>query len=148
MKKLIFLCLVAVISAGSIFASPSPDASEKILKLFHHDFPEVQKQTIYDYGDYYIVYFKEDENSSCRVFYNLDGDMLKTVKYYSADKLDPFIRAKVDEKYRGKTIYGITEVESEVEHFYQIILQDSKTWYYIKSDPTGSMTLEEKLIKS
>lgn len=148
MKKLIFMCLVAVSFTTGIFASPLPDASEKILKLFHHDFPDVQKQIFHDYGDSYVVYFKKEDNSSCRVYYNLDGTMLKTIKYYSATELDPFIRAKVNAKYKGKTIFGVTEVASNEEHFYQIILQDTKKWYTIKSDATGSITLVSKLVKT
>ncbi len=148
MKKLISLCLVAIISTTSIFASSLSDASEKILKLFHHDFPEVQNQTFYDYGDSYMVYFKKDDNSSCKVYYDLDGAMTKTIKYYVGSELDPFIRSKVNQKYKGKTIYGVTEVISDDEHFYQIILQDNKSWYTIKSDATGSMRLENKLFKS
>ena len=146
MKKLIFLCLFAVFSTG-IFASSYPDASERILKLFHRDFPNVHQQIFHDYGDSYMVYFKEDENSSCRVYYNLDGTMSETIKYYSAEQLDPFIRAKVDEKYHGKIIFGVTEVISNDEHFYEIVLQDNKAWYTIKSDAIGSMSLEKKLIK-
>ena len=74
--------------------------------------------------------------------------MLKTIKYYSDTELDPFIRAKVNARYKGKTIFGVTEVASNEEHFYQIILQDSKKWYTIKSDATGSITLVSKLVKT
>lgn len=148
MKKLIFLCLVSIISATSIFAIPEPGASEKILKLFHNEFPKVEKPVFYDYGNSYMVYFKKDDYSSGRVYYNLDGEMTETIKYYTESELEPFIRAKVNKKYKGKTIFGVTEVVTNNEHFYQIVLQDNKMWYTVKSDATGSMSIEKKLRKT
>lgn len=148
MKKIIFLCLAALISSTLIFAKATPDAQEKILKLFHHDFPGAQNELFHDYGDSYMVYFKMNENSSGRVFYNLDGTIQQTVRYYSTIDLDPFIRAKVEEKYKGKTIYGVTEVASNDQRFYQIVLQNNKSWYIVDSDASGNMTLEKKFNKT
>ncbi len=148
MKKLIFLLLAAISFSTATLASASPDASERILKLFRSEFPKIEKPVFYDYGDSYMVYFKENDSSSGRVYYNLDGEMIKTIKYYSADGLDPFIKAKVNRKYKGKKIFGVTEITTNTDHSYRIVLEDDKKWYTVDADDTGSMSLEQKLKKA
>jgi hypothetical protein len=148
MKKIIFLCLLTVISSASIFAIPEPGASDRILKLFHQDFPKIEKPFFYDLGDAYMVYYKKNDSSTGRVYYDMQGAMVKTLKYYGESELDPFIKAKVAAKYTGKKIYGITESSSEEGHSYTIVLEDAKCWYTIVSDETGSMTRVSKLKKT
>ncbi|HET7118741.1 MAG TPA: hypothetical protein VFI29_19785 [Hanamia sp.] len=141
MKKIIFLCLAALFSTG-VFASPLPDpgTSAKILKIFHHDFPEVSSPKIYTVGDYYMIYFKNEENnSSCRIYYDADGKVLQTIKYYSCAELAPFIRAKINSGFKGKDISSVSEVTNGAEHYYQIILKDSKTMFVVDYDVNGSL---------
>ncbi|MEO9070655.1 MAG: hypothetical protein ABI261_06440, partial [Ginsengibacter sp.] len=104
MKKIIFLCATAIFSTG-IFASPVrvPDKSEKIMKIFHHDFPEIINPKIYPVGNNYMIYFKnENDHSSCRIYYDSAGVVLETYKYYSGDELAPFIRAKIIADFKEK----------------------------------------------
>lgn len=144
---MLFCLTVAVITGNSTFASPLPDASEKIVKLFHHDFPEVKQQTFHDEGDSYVIYFKKEAGSSCRVYYDAAGTVTKSVNYYPVSGLNPFIRAKVNARYKGKSIVGITEVVSSEGHFYQIQLQDDQHWFVISATATGDITLEKKFLK-
>ena len=58
MKKIIFLGLILACSVAT-FATTLPDAPDKILKIFHRDFPNVQNQSISMVGDSYMVYFKK-----------------------------------------------------------------------------------------
>ena len=73
MKRIIFLCLLATMTSGYIFAIPGPGAPEKIRELFHHQFPEIEKATFYSYADSYEVHFIKENNSSEKVYYNSDG---------------------------------------------------------------------------
>ncbi len=147
MKKIIVLCLL-MIGSASIFATSLPDAPEKILRIFHRDFPNIQNQTISQVGDSYIVYFKnEEEKTAYRVYYNADGDILQTMKYYSAEDLSPFIRSRVNSKYKDKTITSVTDVTNNSGHFYQIVLEDSKSWIYLNVNEKGSMQVQKKLKK-
>ena len=61
MKKIIFLCMLTVMSSASIFAISEPGASERILKLFHQSFPKIEKPVFYDLGDGYMVYYKKND---------------------------------------------------------------------------------------
>lgn len=148
MKKLIFLCAASVMFSMSIFAIPAPGAAEKILKLFHREYPAIDKPVFYDFGNSYVVYYEENDHCSGRVYYDIDGEIQKTIKYYSESELDPFIRSKIGRKYKGKAIFGVTEFLSDDEHFYRIILHDDHAWYTIKADPTGTMSLVTKLKKA
>lgn len=146
MKKIIFLCFAALFSTG-IFASPfrDPETSTKILKLFHKDFPEVSHPSISKVGDYYLVYFKDEENnSSCRIFYDSDAHLIETIKYYSCEELAPFIRSKINDAYNGKKITSVTEVTNASDHYYRIILKDSKSMFIVDADINGNVHLEKK----
>lgn len=147
MKKMISLCLAVTFTLG-VYALPPSDIPGKILESFHRDFPNVQKETIQNSGNSVVVYFNEDDHSSCRVFYDLKGMLKEVIRYYDASKLSPFIRSKVNEKFPGKEISGITEVTSENTHFYEIELQTTKVWYQIKCDADGTITTEKKWHKS
>lgn len=148
MKKIILVTLVAFASSTSIFANPAPIVTEKVLKIFHEAFPEVKQPTWYTFDDYYEVYFTSPDNSSCRIDYSHDGTVLNTTRYYTEENLSPVVRAKVNEKYPGKQIFGVTEVSNSENVSYHIILEDSKYWYNIESNSTGNIRLEKKLLKA
>jgi hypothetical protein len=44
----------------------------------------------------------------------------------------------------GKNITGVTEVANELEHYYQIVLQDSKLLFVVNADINGNILLENK----
>ena len=148
MKKIIFACLTALISATSLFAAPPSIVTEKVLKVFRDAFPEVKEPTWYNFDTYYEVYFTNPDNSSCRIDYNPEGIVLNTTRYYTSQNLAPAIRAKVNEKYPGKKIFGITEVSNNENVTYHIVLEDDKNWLTVQSDATGNITLEKKLVKT
>ena len=147
MKKIIFACLAAFISTTSVFAAPASLVTEKVLKVFHDALPEVKQPTWYNFDNYYEVYFTNADNSSCRIDYSPDGIVLSTTRYYTSQNLSPAIRAKVNQKYPGKQIFGITEVSNDDMVTYHIVLEDNKYWFNIQSDATGNISLEKKLIK-
>lgn len=148
MKKIIFICLAAFISTTSVFAAPSSLVTEKVLKVFHDAFPEVKQPTWYTFDNYYEVYFTNADNSSCRIDYSPEGVVLSTTRYYTSQNLAPAIRAKVNEKYPGKSIFGVTEVSNNENLTYHIVLEDDKYWLTVQSSATGSLSLEKKLLKS
>lgn len=148
MKKFIFACLLAVVTSAPVFASPASIVTEKVLKIFRDAFPEVTQPTWYNYDNYYEVYFTNPDNTSCRIDYSPEGIVLSTTRYYTSPNLSPVIRAKVNEKYPGKKIFGITEVSNSDMMVYHIVLEDDKNWLNIQSDAMGNIILDKKLEKS
>ena len=109
---------------------------------------KVDSDSVYcrhNFSNYYELRFTEPDGSFGTIDYNLDGIVLRTIRYYTASQLSPFIKAKVQEKYPGKIIYAVTELSSNYEFTYHIILEDATHLYKIVSDGTGNITLEKKL---
>jgi hypothetical protein len=148
MKKILFACVIAIVSSMTVFATPKSIVTEKVLKVFHEAFPEVKQTSWYTFDTYYEVFFTNPDNSSCRIDYSPDGIVLSTTRYYTEQKLPPAIRAKVNEKYPGKKLFGITEVSNSQNVTYNIVLEDEKNWYNIESDATGIIKLDKKLEKT
>jgi hypothetical protein len=151
MKKALFLCLIAA-GSMSIFATPlhaATDISAKILKEFHTHFPEVANPTIYHSGDTYTVSFRNSKNNtSGRIYYDSDGNVLETIRYYSEKELSPFIRSKIQSKYKDKSIFMVTDVENDSEHYYQVILENQNSLLVVHVNDNGSMHLEKKYKKA
>ncbi|MEO8822774.1 MAG: hypothetical protein ABI366_04305 [Ginsengibacter sp.] len=148
MKKLIIL-LFAAIGSTTIFATTvpkvEPDGLAKIERIFHHDFPEVNNSSITKAGNFYIVSFKKEANQSlCKVFYDKNGNTVQTIRYYEGDKLAPFIRSKIRSKYEGKSIFMVTEVASENEHYYEVMLQDAQSLWVVHAIDDGTMYIQKK----
>ena len=149
MRKILFLIIVSFVSTG-IFATPHRTIdSSGIQKAFHQDFPEVAHFKIYTSGGQYVVYFNDDANhSSGRVYYDADGNILQTYKYYTGEQLPPFIRARIKEKYDDKNISTVTEITNPDHHYYSIILSDSKQMFIVNSDEKGNLQLIKKYKKA
>jgi hypothetical protein len=151
MKQLIILLIATAFSAGIFaapFKEPPPDTSAKIQSIFHREFPEVNKHSLTKEGDFYVIFFKEEKKqSSCRIYYDADGNTVRTMHYYKVDQLAPFIRTKIGSKYKGKTISNVTEVATENEHFYEIALQDSKSLWMVHAEDDGTMFIQKKFKK-
>ena len=145
MKKLIILtCLFATLSVA---ASNPPEVSEKVLKAFNQTFMKATDVVWHELQNYYEASFKQSEIIT-RAIYNKDGNLLRTTRYYSQENLPINILTKLQKRYAGKSVYGVTELSTEDQVSYHITMQDEKNWYIIKADNLGSLELEQKFKKA
>jgi len=145
MKKLIiFTCLFAALSAT---ASNPPEVSEKVLKAFNETFMKATEVVWYEVQNLYEASFKQSEVIS-RAIYDQDGNLLRTTRYYSQENLPINILTKLQKRFAGKSVYGITELSTDDEVSYHITMQDEKNWYIIKADNWGGLELEKKYKKA
>lgn len=144
MKKT-FATLAILLMALCSFANPT--VNEKVLKQFSSLFPTVQDAKWFEAEDHYDVYFEKD-GVKYNIRYDLNGKIVSSRNYYTSERLCPFLKAKVAEKYPGKKIFGVTEITSSEEMFYVINLEDEKCWTNIRADATGQISLIEKLQKA
>ena len=145
MKKIIvFLCLFAALGA---VASAPPEVNEKVLKAFEETFAKATDVVWHEMANSYEARFKQSE-IVIRASYDMDGNLLRTTRYYSEENLPINILTKLKKKYAGKSIFGVTESATEDEVTYHIVLQDDKNWYLVKSDSWGSMELSKKYKKA
>jgi hypothetical protein len=132
---------------STYLTTTSIDASAKIRKVFHQNFPEVTNSKITNPGNFYLVTFAE-KNSSCRIYYDLDGNFVESIRNYTAEGLSPFLRLRINLKYKGKKIFAVTDVENENEHYYQLILEDAKVLWIVQANDNGSLVLQKKYKKT
>ena len=145
MKKLIiFTCLFAALSAT---ASNPPEVSEKVLKAFSETFMKATEVVWHEVQNLYEASFKQSEVIS-RAIYDQDGNLLRTTRYYSQENLPINILTKLQKRFAGKSIYGVTELSTDDEVSYHITMQDEKNWYIIKADNWGGLELEKKYKKA
>ena len=145
MKKLIILtCLFAALSVA---ASNPPEVTAKVLKAFNETFMKATDVVWHETQNYYEASFKQSEIIS-RAIYNADGNLLRTTRYYSQENLPINILTRVQKKYTGKSVYGVTEVATEDEVSYHITLQDEKNWYIVIADNWGNLELSKKFRKA
>ncbi len=145
MKKL--LIVLAVVVSGTLFAATPPEVDGKIEKSFKEAFPKAEKVTWYENDNTYEVLFMNNL-VKCRMWYDKDGNVTKTERYYGESELCPYIMAKVKRKYPGKKVFGVTEVNTESGINYHIILEDANKWYHVSGDAAGYLRLDKKLNKA
>jgi hypothetical protein len=143
MKKM-FLA-IAVLASSLTFANPSVD--EKIEKNFKQSFPKAEKVTWYEGDSFYEVLFTNNL-VTCRLWYDRDGNVTKTERYYKEDGLSPFMLARLSKRFEGKKVFGVTEVSSDNGINYTIILEDDKRWYQVSADASGNLRLDKKMLKA
>ncbi len=148
MKKIIFLSVFLLMATINLLAAPRPDVPEKIKETFHLQFPDIQKAVFYNHGDFYEAYFKRENNITVRLYYNHKGRIDHSIMYYKGDALNPFIKAKLAKEYDGKSVYGVTEFQSNTDHYYQVVLQDSDHWYFVYFDGNQDFYSEKVFNKS
>jgi hypothetical protein len=143
MKKslllLAFLCSITIAFAG-------PPISEKVIKNFTTSFPGASEVVWTEFDNFYQVYFVKDK-VQCRMYYDFNGNIIKSRRDFSGDKLNPFLTAKLQKKFPDKTIFVVNEFSSEAETFYLVHLEGKKDWLEVRCSPTGEMSIVNKLQK-
>lgn len=124
----------------SAYAGP---INQKVVDKFREFFPAAQSVKWYDGTTYFGVSFVEKDMLH-RVYYDLNGNVFRTIRYYDGTKLCPFIAMKLKEEYGNKTIKGVTEVQEESGLTYQVILQDKKHMYVVNCNSDGDISLQKR----
>lgn len=142
MKRFILIAAAALFTTAC-FATPN----QKVLNAFEKTFGKAEQVTWQDVDENYEATFKQNQ-ISYRVMYDADGVMLKSIRYYKGETLPILVQAKLNKKYQGKSVFGVTEVTTENQIDYYIILEDSNTWTHVHSDAYGNLQTEKKLKKA
>ena len=144
MKKMLFSLLL--IGAVTV-AFGNPPVSEKVMKQFTTVFPTVENARWFENDGHYDVYFEKD-NTKYQIRYDENGKVVSTRNYYTGANLCPFIKAKVSEKFADKSIFGVTEITTNHEMYYVIVLEDEGTWTNVQADAVGGLKTLSKMKKA
>ncbi|MGZ3839098.1 MAG: hypothetical protein ACXVMS_13900 [Flavisolibacter sp.] len=142
MKKILLIAAAFIFASAAYAYTPN----QKVLDAFHKTFQQVTNVNWQDVDNKYEANFSQN-NITFRVMYNEDGDVVKSIRYYFGPSLPIFIQAKLEKKYEGKKVFGVTEVSTDNELTYYIILEDNNTWTHVQSDAYGNMFTEKKIKK-
>ena len=137
MKKLL---LVLILGCGYMISFASPLPNEKVAAVFQKTFPQVTNPHWSEHNGRYEVYFETDQ-SKLRLEYTSNGVLWSSIRYYSAELLNPFVKSRVMAKYPDVSVFGITEVINDGEMYYELVLEGAKSWMKVKSDAYGSLDL-------
>ena len=146
MKKF-FVAAAALVMAFAAFANPVKDVNGKVLDAFHKTFENASQVVWHEFPGYYEVRFLQG-NIDARVKYDTDGKILEAVRYYKEDDLPLLIKAKINNKFPDKKVFGVTEIASDAELSYYVVLEDAKTWTNIKCDYLGNIVVQKKYKKA
>jgi hypothetical protein len=121
--------------------------SQKVLIAFQKAFPSAEKVDWSEDGDHYYVHFKDHQIVS-EIEYDHDGNFISSERYYSdGSQLPLHLTWDLRRKFHDKTIYGITETNTEDETFYYVKLQDAKEWITVKGSADGFIKVVERFNK-
>jgi hypothetical protein len=121
--------------------------NEKVLKNFNLTFPKADSIVWSESETEYGVYFVND-GVKCRIWYDLEGNVKKSIRYYGEEKLPPIIVGNLQKKYPDAKVFGVTEVSTPEEFTYQITLESEKHWLDVNADPVGNLKTIKKLNKA
>jgi hypothetical protein len=144
MKKIILGVALLVSTVAFAF---DKNVDESIAKRFNEAFPTAKNIKWYTYTNFYEVFFDFNE-VTCRIQYDLKGNVIAVRRDYKEKDLPVFILAKVKQKYPQKNVFGVTEIVSGDEIIYEIVLEDAKTWTRVKSDAYGVMVVDKRFRKA
>jgi hypothetical protein len=122
------VCLFVLSAQMQVFAySGEATVSEKLISAFQKAFPMAEKVDWNETGDHYFVHFKNNEILS-EIEYDHEGNFIASERYYkSADLLPLHLACEIHKKFANKTVFGITETNSETETYYYVKLEDNKS---------------------
>jgi hypothetical protein len=140
--------LFVLLAQMQAIAGKSPaTVSEKLIKAFQTAFPMAEKVDWNENGDHYFVHFKEN-NVVSEIEYDHEGNFIESERYYKDVSLLPIHLAwELHKKFPDKTIFGITETNTETETCYYVKLEDSKGWITVKGFSDGLCQVVEKFNK-
>ena len=144
MKKIL---LAITISAFTLTAFASDPVDEKVLESFNKAFKDAENVS-WSTSEYtYEVRFDQNKVTA-KITYDKAGNILRTLRYYTEEKLPLMVITKVKDKYNDKKIFGVVEISSEEGTFYHITLEGAKTWTMLKADSYGNLSVEKKFKKA
>ena len=146
MKKIILSIVTALFSVIA-FADAPVAVSEKALSAFKQSFKDAKEVVWSEYENFYEVKFTHN-TIQAMISYDEEGNVLRSRRYYFEEMLPLFIKAKITKRYSDKKIYGVTEIASDAEVAYYIILEDDKNWLTVKADSYGNMSTYQKYKKA
>jgi len=147
-KPVVLVCLFFFATQMYALADEGPaTVNQKLLKAFQAAYPLAEKVDWVENGDHYFVHFRDHEVTS-EIEYDHEGNYVASERFYKDAGLLPLqLSWELHKKFTSKSVYGITETNSDSETYYYIKLEDNKEWMTVKGSSGGVLFVVEKFNK-
>ncbi|WP_114792904.1 hypothetical protein U0035_03215 [Niabella yanshanensis] len=143
MKNLILSAAVILsltFNAAAAIAKPVNDKAQKTFDLLFKDADNVKWS---ESNSNYEAFF-DSEGIKTRVTIDAKGNLLQTIRYYGESNLPANVLYNVKNDYKGKEVFGVTEVTNKNGVNYRIVLKDDKHYTHINANNSGDTELVSK----
>ena len=135
MKNLILSAAVTLSITFNAAATAKP-VNDKAQQTFNLLFKGADNVKWSDAGDNYEAYF-DSEGIKTRVTIDAKGNLLQTMRYYSESHLPANVLYNIKNDYKGKEIFGVTEITNKSGVNYRIVLKDNNNYTHINANSAG-----------
>src|SRR5690606_19536018 len=116
--------ILAVTLDGAASTPAANEKAESTLRLIVKDAGHVQGSHA---ENLYEAFFIMDDIKT-RATIDAKGNLIQTIRYYSEAHLPANVLYSIKRQYRGKEIFGVTEVSNQQGVNYRVVLRDDKTY--------------------
>jgi len=132
--------ILAVTFNAAASTAPVNEKAENTFRLIFKDAGHVQWSAA---GNLYEAFFIMDDIKT-RATIDAKGNLIQTIRYYSEAHLPANVLYSIKRQYRGKEIFGVTEVSNQQGVNYRVVLRDDKTYTHINAGSNGDTELVKK----
>ncbi len=143
MKTLILSAAMMLTMAFTAAASTVEPVTAKAEKTFNQIFKNADDVKWTNTGNTYEAFFTSDGIKS-RATIDAKGNLIQTIRYYSENNLPSNVLYAVKKEYKGKEVFGVTEVANKNGVNYRIVLKDDKSYTHINANSIGDTELVAK----
>lgn len=143
MKNLILSAAMVLTLAFNAAASAVEPVTEKAEKTFNQLFKDADDVRWTNTGNTYEAFFTSDGIKS-RATIDAKGNLIQTIRYFGESNLPSNVLYAVKKEYKGKEVFGVTEVANKNGVNYRIVLKDDKNYTHINANSIGDTELVAK----
>jgi hypothetical protein len=115
-----------IVETGSVVSDAGPKGT--YLSTFQASFPDATEINWHSYAnDLPCVVFNTTGKMN-RVFFNKKGKIAYVVSYYSKEMLPAAVLQTMEDFYRDKSIFGVTQISCNNKTAYVLALEDKTSW--------------------
>ncbi|MGC4234656.1 MAG: hypothetical protein QM594_16860 [Niabella sp.] len=143
MKKIILTALLLASFYITRACPGSSDTNNPAVSTFNKIFKNVREVSWLFHSQYSFASFTIDQ-VHIKAWFDKDGKLTRTIRYYKEENLAPFIKLRVNQKYGSWEISGITELSTKNILYYEIVLKKEAHIRVIAMDNKADILSERK----
>lgn len=127
-------------SSAANFFTDKNDAAVKTFKLIFKG----AKDAVWKFDDKISFVSFYHNTMPVKAWFGRNGNLIRTIRYYKEDYLNPKLKFEVNERFKGWNIFGITEVSTSDSLEFSIVLKKDKKICVVTMDHTGNILKKKK----